>query len=337
MTSSSQISRLSLSDSNALKGVALLFLLCHHLFYKPNGLYDEVVVKGHLVMLELGALSKVCVAIFVFLSGYGLMIQTLSKEGTVDWKAFFVRRFKKLFLNYWLIWLIFVPISYFCFDMTFTGSYRQDVGAHLFTDLLGIHSLVFCRPGDVTCYNPTWWFYACIILLYVLFPLLYRLVRRDALLAVLAALVISLLPLPFLQVIRFYIIAFVFGMMMVITDIPSPARRLRYLYLPVLALLMFFRTMTTYPLLIDCFITLGLVQVYRAFSLPAVLSKGLVFLGKHSMNIFLFHTFIFYFWFRDFIYASRNPLIIFLTLLVVCVIISMLLEQVKKYTVNKLL
>ena len=87
----------------------------------------------------------------------------------------------------------------------------------------------------------------------------------------------------------------------------------------------------------DCFITLGLVQVYSAFSLPAVLSKGLVFLGKHSMNIFLFHTFIFYFWFRDFVYASRNPLIIFLTLLVVCVIISMLLEQVKKYTVNKLI
>lgn len=60
------------------------------------------------------------------------------------------------------------------------------------------------------------------------------------------------------------------------------------------------------------------------------------FLGKHSMNIFLFHTFIFVFWFQDFIYCSRNPIVIFFTLLFICIPISMLLEWIKKYTIYRL-
>ena len=53
-------------------------------------------------------------------------------------------------------------------------------------------------------------------------------------------------------------------------------------------------------------------------------------LGKHSQNIFLFHTFIFYYWFREVTYASHNPLIIFIQLIVVCYLISEIIEFVKK-------
>ena len=62
----------------------------------------------------------------------------------------------------------------------------------------------------------------------------------------------------------------------------------------------------------------------------------MAFLGKHSMNIFLFHTFIFYFWFQNIIYASRNPIIIFFTLLAICIPISIVLEWMKRYTIYKL-
>lgn len=63
--------QLSLKDTNVLKGVALLLLLWHHLFYKENGLYDDLYIAGHGLVNELSIVSKVCVAIFVFLSGYG--------------------------------------------------------------------------------------------------------------------------------------------------------------------------------------------------------------------------------------------------------------------------
>lgn len=48
------------------------------------------------------------------------------------------------------------------------------------------------------------------------------------------------------------------------------------------------------------------------------------------MNIFLFHTFIYYYWFRDFIYSSRNPIIIYILLLAICLVISFTLEYIKK-------
>lgn len=58
---------LSLHDTSVLKGIAICAMLCHHLFYQsPESGY----VVWHLAML-----GKVCVAIFLLLSGYGLTIQ----------------------------------------------------------------------------------------------------------------------------------------------------------------------------------------------------------------------------------------------------------------------
>lgn len=48
------------------------------------------------------------------------------------------------------------------------------------------------------------------------------------------------------------------------------------------------------------------------------------------MNIFLFHTFIYYYYFRSLIYYSSNPLMIFITLLSICLIISIVIEYLKE-------
>ena len=106
--------------------------------------------------------------------------------------------------------------------------------------------------------------------------------------------------------------------------------------LAIFAIIMAERNLTKYPIFTDCLICVALVQLYRTTSLYKPIKQTLVFLGKHSMNIFLFHTFIFYFWFKEFIYASRNPIIIFVLLLSICLIISMGLEWIKKYTIGRL-
>ena len=58
---------LSLHDTSVLKGIAICAMLCHHLFYKSPG-------TGYFVW-HLAMLGKVCVSIFLLLSGYGLTIQ----------------------------------------------------------------------------------------------------------------------------------------------------------------------------------------------------------------------------------------------------------------------
>lgn len=67
-------------------------------------------------------MCKVCVAIFVFISGYGLTEKYKGKEN-INLKKFYWNRFVKLFINYWFIWLIFVPISVLWLGPSFAEQY----------------------------------------------------------------------------------------------------------------------------------------------------------------------------------------------------------------------
>ena len=83
-------------------------------------------------------------------------------------------------------------------------------------------------------------------------------------------------------------------------------------------------------IIVDSVICVILVFLYKSLNVSGKLENTLVFLGKHSMNIFLFHTFIFSYYFHDFIYCSHNPIIIYITLLVVCLIISVAINNFKE-------
>jgi len=58
---------ISLNDTSAVKGLAIIAMLLHHLFYTHSE-YGEAVQ-------QIGLVGKVCVAMFLFLSGYGLTVQ----------------------------------------------------------------------------------------------------------------------------------------------------------------------------------------------------------------------------------------------------------------------
>ena len=67
-----------------MKGVAIILMLIHHLFYN-----DDLIQRCTLILpyeekllLLFSSLSKVCVAIFVLISGYGLYKSYLSTTET---------------------------------------------------------------------------------------------------------------------------------------------------------------------------------------------------------------------------------------------------------------
>lgn len=198
---------LSQRDTNVLKGIALLLLLIHHLFYIDNGLYDDITLAGRGIVQTIGLWSKVCVAILVFLSGYGLTVQAKKTGGVGNLARFYWRRFTKLMLNYWFIWLIFVPIGVFVFHYTFDEAYGTNTVIKFLLDVTGLIN-AFGLYG----YNVTWWFYSCIILLYILFPFLYRLLNKDTMLSVLVVAVATYLPIPIFASARPYFLAFLVGM-----------------------------------------------------------------------------------------------------------------------------
>ena len=317
---------LSLHDTNILKGLAILLLLWHHLFFKNSGLYNDLCIFKSLYLVnQTGIFSKVCVSIFVFLSGYGLTVKA-EKNGIIKLKEFYYHRFKKLLFNYWLIWIIFVPISIFVFERTFSSVYGNNIIPQLITDLLGVHKWFFKSH----CYNATWWFYSCIIGLYFLFPFIYKLLKIDPITPFIAAIVVTYFLTSIFSPIKYYIISFIIGMCFVIYKVSGTRHKM--ITISFLLLLIAIRNFSKEPLLLDCFITANIIFLYKSIHINNYVQKLFSFLGKHSMNIFLFHTFIFSYWFKSFIYSPQNPFLIFLLLLGICLLISIILELIKKYT-----
>ena len=122
--------------------------------------------------------------------------------------SFYKYRFKKLYLNYWFIWLLFVPVGIFIFGRTPTDAYGNHAIIKMILDFWGLLNLT----GSYG-YNPTWWFYSCIILLYLGFPLLHKwLTNKWHLLLSLAVIVSRLAGLPIITPISSYLLPFLAGM-----------------------------------------------------------------------------------------------------------------------------
>lgn len=81
------------TDTKVIKGVAVLLMLMHHLFYFPdNRPYSMPEVRQNLpnfmgqgLETMLGIFGVICVPIFFFLAGYGLYLQT--RRDGFRWKS----------------------------------------------------------------------------------------------------------------------------------------------------------------------------------------------------------------------------------------------------------
>lgn len=242
---------------------------------------------------------------------------------------FYQHRFKKLYLNYWFIWLIFVPIGIFVFGRGFPEVYGEHYIAKSILEFFGMLNFL----GDYG-YNPTWWFYSCIIALYLFFPFLYWLYQHFPLLLFTGTLLIpfsdKFVYLPFSH----FSLPFLIGMYMA----SQPLEKFKSIRVPELLMVFLLLSLARNPsgslmVGIDSLLCLSLSLIVIKINWEKsckYLERFLLAMGRHSMNIFLFHTFIFLYWFRDFIYITRNPLIIFIELVISCYIVSIVVEFVKQ-------
>ena len=169
-------------DTKAVKGVAVILMLLHHLAYSIDrapldfqgfaSIIPGFVENGYLAELALDAL--VCVPLFFFLGGYGLY-KRVEAGGFSLWDTVM-----RLYKQYWRVFVIFIPLGLllfahgvealrpYCVRFLY-GSPRQ-----LFIDLLANFT------GYTATFNGEWWFfgsYLCTLLLGCLFC---RATRRRA-------------------------------------------------------------------------------------------------------------------------------------------------------------
>ncbi len=327
----------NISDTNQAKGIALFMLLWHHLFLTTNSDYSTIEIAGVDIVHWLAVLFKWCVGIFVFLSGYGLYKSQSAKPRKI--KQFYFSHLSSLLLNYWFIWLVFVPIGVFVFGRTFSDVFESNVLFNTVINFLGLQYF-FIEYG----YNPTWWFMSCIISLYLLFPFLKVLMEKlDIYFLVflgifsLCAVRVSFFSIQPYAPISQYLLTFVIGMFVAKRNLFEKIKELKINSIIKFLILMLVLSVSVVIrnylykkslILTDGIMTFSLLQILFLLKKQ---SRLLILFGKHSYNIFLFHTFIYYYFFPKFIYSFYNPILIFVVLATISLLISIVLEWVKEH------
>ncbi|MBR6829974.1 MAG: acyltransferase [Paludibacteraceae bacterium] len=331
---------LTKGDTAVLKGVAICAMLLHHLYgCPPDGVLPYSGLLGWL-----GGLGKVCVALFLFCSGYGLSAQYKADRSLKDSICFILRRLIKFYTNYWVVFVIFVPITYFVFGRTLIDAYSD----HVNIPKRFIYD-IFAVQGPP--YNVTWWFNKLIIVLYILFPILYKTTRFNSWLTLLISLALMRLScriqLPYDNVeICTWQFPFILGIVWRQSeqkfDTLSEWMKTHSITSAFIALTLLCVTVVVrmYPIIphwndvridgfVSCSIALCVITILRF--LPKTMEL-LAFLGKHSMNIYMTHTFINGYWHPEWLHTGdlmRNGGS-FIVLMVLCIIISICLEYLKE-------
>lgn len=313
-------------DTNVAKGFAILLLLFHHLFVE----YDSNAFISYLAHV-----SKVCVAIFILVSGYGLYESI--KDKTTGLYQFYIKRLSKIYLNYWFIALIFISYGVFAAGRTLDTVYHDHVVLKFISNMLGMH--MYLKQVGFG-YNETWWFITLIITLYILFPFIIFAMKKFPLLFLLFAFIATtFLPIPSLLIWTFPFITGMYlakyAMLVKMIALIRAYKIAGYLLLLItLGIFIFLRQyyIDLFHTKMDWLLSIVIIIfVYEILANLKTVKSFLAFIGVHSFNIFLFHTFLYKYYFHDFIYGFTNPIIIFLVLLFLSLGVSMLLEKVKAW------
>lgn len=329
---------LTRQDTLVMKGIAIMAMLCHHLYgCPPNG-----VAPYFGVLAWLGDFGKVCVAIFLFCSAYGLSAQYEPKSIKEDMR-FVARRLVKFYANYWVVFLIFVPITIFVFHRSLSDAYgaESNIVWCFFKDILGLQGY--------DSYNITWWFNRLIIIFYLLFPILYRVIRIQPIIAIVIGMIIMRLEnhLPYTSVdICIWQFPFLVGIVWKLYEdklskVSAWLMEHKILFaissLALFVIVAIFRMNLIIPhwsnLRLDAFLTgaIALMVISIGRYMPHT-SSVFAFLGKHSMNIYLMHTFFNAFYCKDLLHSGEwlrgggN----FIVLMIICLLVSIIIEFLKE-------
>ncbi len=157
---------LNRDDSTALKGIAILLMIMHHVLIKDYYIDPDVSLFSNIVISRLMVLGKVCVGLFMFVTAYGY---ALKKKR--DWLYSF-SHIKRLLVRYWALLLVFIALG------ILAGNHPDSI-----TVLLNIFGL----SSAYSCAN--WYVYFYIYAMLVL-PLLSWLVDRYGVWTVLLSVVV---------------------------------------------------------------------------------------------------------------------------------------------------
>lgn len=339
---------ISIIQSKILKTIAIIMMLILHLF---NRSYDGIFTPHYLIAKEslsyyISLFCDACVPVFLFISGYGLYFN-YQKNKYIIVKSNVVRLFK-LYINYWLVVVLFAVLLGFFLDKEgYPGSFGKFV-----LNFLGLDN----------SYNGAWWFFFTYILLTLLAPNLFRVIDSSNTWLFLAVVLIIyfasfylkyyhnfLFSSPYLawffkqacllgtSLFPFIVGAIVFKKKwhsLFSKHFMSIKNRNVAAIVGITILIVIHGIVPN--LIIAPFLAIPFVFLWNQITFGKYTESFLLLMSEHTTNIWLVHMFFLVTYFESFIYAAKYPILIFANLLFWSLVASFIIKLVYKPIINHL-
>lgn len=323
---------LSKSDTAGIKGIAILFMLWHHLFLRT--------MEYGALTQSLAVVFKVCMALFLFVSGYGLTKQYsgLEKRNVRTTIRFWLRRFIIFFLPFWFCFIMVIVIGNLC-GYTFQDAYPAT------RNTLKCVILDFFGQMGYDSYLGPWWFNKMIIQLYLAFPFLYIMLcnRYTAIVGLIAIVFIQLfanrIPGNLFFIVEGGLPSFCLGIMAarfrIVPEMPEKVQKIVWAITAVLIggvlsiLLLKVIEDPNHAVLIRALLALCIVVTFKSFEGSD--SHVLGFVGKYATIMYLTHVLLIELM-PKIVYYPRYSALIFLFFVIVCLAVAMAIDWLERVT-----
>ena len=343
-----------------MKGIAIIILLFHHCFLNAQRWatvpYEKLATtKGwgyypisftpfssHTIQY-LASFSKICVAMFVFMTGYGMWVSYESQKKKTTMSNYIKKRMVTLMTGFLIIFVVteILAIPTGRFIEVYGHDFRSVV--YMIIDALGLAKLLgtplFCL---------TWWYMSLAIVLIMIFPFVHSIMEKYQWVVVVASIIVPR-ACGFGQSTDLfrYLLAYTLGMYFAQHDLlarikekfmeQNVAGKLLFLIVSLIGLAVIIKCRQNawigwkYLDFWDGFAAMYVIVISYIYILNGKwIVKGLGFLGKHSMNIFLIHSFYRDVFFHEFTYSFYYAWLDYIVLMAISLVTSIVLEWFKK-------
>lgn len=335
---------LTKQDAKMAQGLAILSMVMLHLFCRIKDLpYTVSLYIGDTPFVYyLGLFGDICVPIYCFCSGYA---QSLLEER--EGENYSVNRFKRIWkfiLHFWIIVIVFSCVGFL--------AGKSEVIPGNISVFLG--NMFMYRLS----YNGAWWFVTTYILLILLTPVLYHVIKRvNPWMIVLFSGVVYFIcyvlrsshvffnqhevlywicnELTLLGTSQFsFVIGMLFYKYNVVANLKkwlkSSVKSYSNILIWGLPIIMFMMHCIEQSVVIAPITGVVTLTCFHLWNKPNYVKRFLSFMGNHSMNIWLVHMFFYQTLFNGMVFKAKYPIVIFIVMISICIGVSYGIDWIEK-------
>lgn len=333
----------SIKDSQVAKGMAVFLMFVHHLFLKQEywlGYKLDFGIVGTERMMKIASFSKICVAVFIFLTAYGMTIK-FGRE--VKQNSDLIKITSKKYISLITSYLFIFFFTQLLWMVLKSGENLRYYGTGLkalWSFLVDAGGISFFYSNHIL--NATWWYMSILLTMLVMLPFVWKMNQCIGNLVILAALV---LPKalgtndgPFVE----YLPVLALGMVAAdknwiqrlanVGDKHFVLKLLKWLiYVVVLYGCFVIRNTSDYDMMIDPIAAFIVIMFGKEIVGKIPIVNNLLYAyGKYSFGIFMTHSLFILYFFNDYLFRIKNGLLIFVALAVVSLLLAVVLKKMEK-------